>query len=211
MPRADNRGGKRRGAGRKPGDSLARLSAPASLDPAADPRTSPQNATPGGFPGRALSNAEGVESAEGRGLLESLAAPVQRAVRLYAQGWKKSDVAREVRRDRGTIDRWLENNPAAISEAVHEYTDPRPLLTPLVPKAISAIRDILDGEGEPATKLTAARDVLDRMYGKSVVAAAVAARRDIVIRFFDMDEDGGQRGAEVRVSEGDSPSLPDDE
>lgn len=99
---------------------------------------------------------------------------------------------------------WRKRFPEVWAEAREDIlTDARAALGHLVPKAIRTqdlVMDLVDTE--PSAALRASDSVLDRVLHKPFVAPPHGVRRDIVIRFFDMDDDGSTRGAEVHVSDG---------
>lgn len=88
-------------------------------------------------------------------------------------------------KDEHTIADWLRRYPDAVSEAVRGLTDPREAMRDMLPAALKVLREILDAEDEPAVRLAAARDVLDRHFGKAVVRTEVRGVPPPVIMVID--------------------------
>jgi hypothetical protein len=168
VARADNRGGRRSGAGRKPGGLIGSSTSRHSLD------TGPPAST---------------QDTAGYGLA-SLPGPVQMAIRWHVLGRSNAVIAERLRRGRATIARWLADYPEAIAEAVREYADPGELLRPHVPAASRVYGELLEHADRDSTRLAAADSVFDRLFGKPVIREQRSERREVRITFVDAADDG---------------------
>jgi hypothetical protein len=89
------------------------------------------------------------------------------------------------------VARRIEAFPEAVSEAVRELVDPQDVLRPMLPQALTAIREILESPEDASARLRAAQDLLDRLYGKPIVRQQTELLADIRIVFADASPDAG--------------------
>jgi hypothetical protein len=150
----DNRGGSRVGSGRKPGGKLM----------GSDPRG-------------------GGAVIEHQSALAELDPDVQSTIRWAARGIPKKEIAQRLSCNPATVARRLQAYPEAVSEAVRELVDPNDVLRPMLPQALTAIREILESPEDASTRLRAAQDLLDRLYGRPVVRQQTEMLADIHIQF----------------------------
>lgn len=189
MPRIDNRGGARRGAGRKAGPLLRAVPIhPPSVGSmkmqGGVEECAPEEA-PEGFCRSSLSSyggdSEDPATVPAVTALAQLPAAMQVAIRHSARGMTGVEIAHRLGKGDDTIRRWLHSHPDAVDEAVREMVDPADFVRPMVPAALRALREILDAPEEPSVRLAAARDVLDRNFGKPPVRADVVVRSAPVV------------------------------
>lgn len=144
MPQPDNRGGKREGAGRKPGHRFERrlLSAPAGTVASTEVRSPAVKIGP-----------------DDPALLSVIA--------MRARGLPWAEIERRTGRDADTCKRWCLAYPELVEAEVRKFTSPEELLAPIVPDAIRVLREIVNDEDvEPSVRLSAIKDTLDRAFGK---------------------------------------------
>ena len=109
---------------------------------------------------------------------------MQSAIRFWARGLPKVQIAKHLGRDRNTIAEWIEEHPEAVDEAVRQLTNPSDVFHPMLPLAAAAYRQALEN-----LDAAVARDVFDRLYGKPIVREQRSERREVRIMFVDASDD----------------------
>ena len=103
-------------------------------------------------------------------------------ISLRAQGLPWAEIGARTNLDPGYCRRWVAAYPELIDREVHRLTDPLHYLEPLIPKAVSTYHEILDDATvDPKVHFDAARDVLDRRFGKPTIRQESVSLQGIVI------------------------------
>jgi hypothetical protein len=120
--------------------------------------------------------------------LSGLQPPVQTALRMYARGKTKLDIAEEMGISRPTLENWLARFPmAAVEASIEAAVGPDQLLRPLLPKVMGVYNRLLDLNEKPEVQGAMARDVMDRTFGKAVVRAQVESVQPVSVEFLDLE------------------------
>jgi hypothetical protein len=87
-------------------------------------------------------------------------------------------------KDPGTIADWIKRYPGAVEEAVRQLTDPAEVMRPMLTDALRVYGDTLaTGDADGHTRLRAAQDVMDRLYGKPTMRTEITNRTAIRVEF----------------------------
>ena len=176
-------GGEREGAGRPAGSRMTRQENMRAIGQRSGKYNLPSREGQTARTTHLTNNTE-VPYAELR-LLE-LKPHVQTALRLLVRGRPITYICDELNLSNVTITKYRDMFPQALVDASYEIVEPGEVLRPLLPKVVQVYDKLLDRDDEPAVQSTVARDVMDRLFGKSTQRHEIAGVPPVNVEFIDL-------------------------
>ncbi len=177
MPKGDNSGGKRTGAGRRKG--VTRLNTP-NTEPSSALVKADSDVPKGTFGGPQ-------PSIWGDG-----PNPRQRTfAAMVVRGKSIDKICEELPLDRGTAYKWLKEPwwpQVEMEERQILLGNPVAVFQEMLPNAIETYRKALE-EDNAKLAIEVATQIFDRLYGKAVVRQQTESRQSVVIQFIDVPDE----------------------